>query len=100
MIQCFFNIALSLALFARALFDYYFQHPSKEGTIASMTRQYQLLQIITLNLNSSVLIAQLGNIFQYLLSSAVRKLDFSVFAQLSWAKTGKYKPSCQSNTEN
>ena len=36
---------------------------------------YKLLKIILLNLNSSVLLAHLGNIFQFLQSSAGRILD-------------------------
>ena len=45
---------------------------------AGYREQYQLLQMIVtiLNLNSSVLLAQLGNIFQY------------SFAQLRWVNTG------------
>ena len=60
---------------------------------------YQLLKMILLNLNSSVLLAQVGNFFQYSASWAGQILDFSVFVQLTWASTEKYRPSSQSNTE-
>ena len=47
-------------------------------------KHYQSLKMIILNLNSSVLLAQLCNIFQYSPSWVGPILDFSLFAQLSW----------------
>ena len=74
------------------------------------TQHSQLPNIVILKFNPPVLLNQLSNIFPYRSSSTGSVLEntlpvelwvyFTVHSQQSWEYTGKYSPSCQSNTEN
>ena len=59
---------------------------------------YQLLKMIILNLNSSVLLAQLENVFGQLCWANTGY--YPEITQMSWPNTEKFGLSCQSNMEN